>query len=50
MTNTTAPTMAMVRYWRLRYALAPSWTAPATACIFSSPAGSFISHERSTTP
>ncbi len=50
MTKTTTPTMAMVRYWRLRYARAPSCTAAATERIFSSPAGSLSSHMMSTAP
>ena len=36
MTAITAKT-ARVRNWRLRYAAAPSWTAPAISCIFSVP-------------
>ena len=35
-------TMAMIRYWRFRYALAPSWTAPEISCIRSFP-GDFAS-------
>ena len=37
MTKTMAPTIAMVRYWRLRYADAPSRIAAAISCIFADP-------------
>ncbi len=36
---TGTPTMAIVRYWRLRYAAAPSWIACAISCILAFPAG-----------
>ena len=37
--NRTAPTIAIVRYWRLRYARAPSWIAAAISCMRGLPAG-----------
>jgi hypothetical protein len=40
MTNSTTPTMAMVVYCRLRYALAPAWMAAAISCMRALPAGS----------
>ena len=39
MMNRMTPTMAIVRYWRLRYALAPAWMAAAISCIRGLPAG-----------
>ena len=30
-------TIAMIVYWRLRYAFAPSWTAPEISCMRSLP-------------
>src|SRR5439155_20895637 len=38
-TARTARNTASVRYWRLRYALAPSWMARAISFIFSVPSG-----------
>ena len=38
-TNSTRPTMPMVRYWRLRYACAPAWIAAAISRIRSLPVG-----------
>jgi len=38
-TNRMTPTMPIVMYWRLRYALAPAWTAAAISCIRAFPAG-----------
>ena len=38
MTATMTPTMAMVVYWRLRYAAAPSCTAPEISCMRCVPA------------
>ena len=40
--KTTAPTMAIVMYWRLRYACAPSAIAAAISCIFCVPASADI--------
>ena len=37
-TSNTTPTMAMVRYWRARYAAAPCWMASAISCIRALPA------------
>ena len=39
-TNSTTPTMAIVVYWRRRYAEAPSWTAADRLCIVSLPGDS----------
>ena len=36
-TNITKPTIAIVEYCLDKYALAPSWIAPAISCIFSFP-------------
>ena len=36
-TNTMTTKMPSVLNWRVRYAGAPSWTAPAISCIFSVP-------------
>ncbi len=35
----TAPIPAMIVYWRLRYAWAPSWIALAISLILSLPSG-----------
>src|SRR5438045_1789421 len=37
--KSTTPTIRMVRYWRLRYALAPACTAAAISCMRALPAG-----------
>ena len=37
--KSTAATAAMIVYWRVRYAWAPSWMADAISRIRSSPAG-----------
>ena len=39
MRKSTAATPAMIVYWRVRYACAPSWMAAAMLRIRSSPAG-----------
>ena len=44
-TNRTTPTTAIVVYWRLRYARAPSCTADEIETIFSLP-GESASSER----
>ncbi len=41
-TASTTATIATARYWRPRYAIAPSWIAPAISCIFSLPAGNLL--------
>ena len=38
-TKSTAATPAMIVYWRVRYAWAPSWMAAEMERIRSSPAG-----------
>jgi hypothetical protein len=38
-TASTTATIAIVRYWRLRYAAAPSWIARAISRMASLPAG-----------
>src|ERR1044072_2307118 len=47
-TNSTTPTTAIVEYWRLRYARAPSCTAAEIETIFSLP-GESASSERTVT-
>ncbi len=49
-TNRTTPTPAITMYWRLRYARAPSWTAPEMRCISSLPGDSASSCDVVTTP
>ncbi len=39
MTNRMTPTMPIVVYCRLRYALAPAWIAAAISCMRGLPAG-----------
>ncbi len=46
----TAPTIAIVRYCRLRYALAPIWTAPEISCIRALPASAASTLRLVTTP
>ncbi len=48
--NNTTPTMAMVVYWRFKYALAPCWMAAAISCIRSVPAGLASTHWIETMP
>jgi hypothetical protein len=48
--NTTTPTAAMIVYWRVRYADAPSWTAAEIACIRSLPGDSASSDREVTKP
>ena len=38
----TTATMAIVLYWRFRYAMAPSWMALEISCMRSLPAGSLL--------
>ena len=48
--NTTTPTAAMIVYWRVRYAEAPSWTAAEIARMRSLPGDSASSDREVTKP
>ena len=50
MTASTTPTIAIVRYWRFKYACAPCCIAAAISCIRALPAGCFRIHEMDHTP
>ena len=49
-TKTTTPTPAITVYWRLRYARAPSCTAPEMRCMTSLPGDSARSWREVTRP
>ena len=49
-TKTIATKTARVLNWRLRYAVAPSWTARPMSCIFGVPASAASTSRRSTKP